>query len=300
MKNYYLHTGWLILLLAACVSGAESPAGGNYLFRFGAVADCQYCTATSKVRKYNQSPGKLTACVEHYNKLDLAFVVHLGDFIDRDFGSFDKVVPIYNRLKAPHYHVLGNHDFSVTDDKKALVPAKLGLKQRYYDFARKGWRFIVIDGNDISLYAWPKDDPRTKAAADYHKGLNPRPPTWNGAVGDQQLKWIESKLQAATKAGERVMLFCHFPIYPKNGHNLWNDKVLTGLLARYPCVAAYLNGHNHAGNYGQRDNIHYLTLKGMVDTEESSYSVIEVYPDRLSVKGFGRESNRSLSFPSNP
>ena len=104
------------------------PRPGSPLFRFGAVADCQYCDKTSGKRKYDLSPKKLSACVKHYNKLNLSFVVHLGDFIDRDFESFDKVVPIYNRLKAPHYHVLGNHDFEVADDKKALVPAKLGLK----------------------------------------------------------------------------------------------------------------------------------------------------------------------------
>ena len=114
---------------------------------------------------------------------------------------------------------------------------------------------------------------------------------------EKQLKWIESRLVTATKAKERVMLFCHFPVFPKNGHNLWNDKVLTELLARYPCVVAYINGHNHAGNYGQRDGIHYLTLKGMVDTEENSYAVIEVYADRLVVKGFGRERSRELPLP---
>ncbi len=291
----------LFAFLAALLPAfAADPRPGSPLFRFGAVADCQYCKATSKVRKYSLSPKKLTACVEHYNKMELSFVVHLGDFIDRDFSSFDKVVPIYNQLKAPHYHVLGNHDFSVADDKKALVPAKLGLKQRYYDFARKGWRFIVIDGNDVSLHAWPKNDPRTKAASAYHKSLKPRPPNWNGALGDEQLKWIEAKLQTATKAKERVMLFCHFPVYPKNGHNLWNAGALTDLLARYPCVAAYLNGHNHAGNYGQRDGIHYLTLKGMVDTEQTSYAVIEVYADRLVVKGFGREKERELPLPKRP
>ena len=289
-----------LFLAASLLSFGVDPRPGSPLFRFGAVADCQYCEATSNVRKYSLSPKKLTACVEHYNKMELSFVVHLGDFIDRDFESFDKVVPIYNQLKVPHYHVLGNHDFSVADDKKALVPAKLGLKQRYYEFARKGWRFIVIDGNDVSLYAWPKSDPRTKAAAEYHKSLNPRPPTWNGALGDEQLKWIEVKLKAATKAKERVMLFCHFPVYPKNGHNLWNDKALTDLLARYPCVAAYVNGHNHAGNYGESDGTHYLTLKGMVDTEQSSYSVIEVYADRLVVKGFGREMDRDLPLPKRP
>jgi|TARA_B110000495_G_C22984550_1_gene579140 manganese-dependent ADP-ribose/CDP-alcohol diphosphatase len=289
-----------VFLAASLHSFGADPRPGSPLFRFGAVADCQYCEATSKVRKYNLSPKKLTACVEHYNKMELSFVVHLGDFIDRDFASFDKVVSIYNRLNAPHYHVLGNHDFSVADDKKALVPAKLGLKQRYYDFTRKGWRFIVIDGNDVSLHAWPKDDPRTKAASRYHRSLKPRPPSWNGALGDEQLKWIEAKLKAATKAKELVMLFCHFPVYPKNGHNLWNAGALTELLSRYPCVAAYVNGHNHAGNYGQSDGIHYLTLKGMVDTEQSSYSVIEVYADRLVVKGFGRETNRDLPLPQRP
>ena len=66
------------------------------------------------------------------------------------------------------------------------------------------------------------------------------------------------------------------------------------LLARYPCVAAYLNGHNHAGNYAERDGIHYLTLKGMVDTEKTAYAVIEVYQDRLAVKGFGLEKDRVM------
>jgi predicted phosphodiesterase len=266
------------------------------------VADCQYCKQTSTVRKYSQSPQKLTECVAHYNKLNLAFVVHLGDFIDRDFESFAKVVPIYNRLKAAHYHVLGNHDFSVVDEKKASVPAQLGLKNRYYDLAHQGWRFIVLDGNDVSLYAYPKNDPRTKAATAFHRRLKTGTPTWNGGVGDKQLAWIESKLKAATKAKERVMLFCHFPVHPANVHNLWNHSAITELLAKYPCVAAYLNGHNHAGNYGEKNGIHYLTLKGMVDTQKNSYGVMEVHADRLILKGFGRQENREmkLSAPAKP
>ena len=90
------------------------------------------------------------------------------------------------------------------------------------------------------------------------------------------------------------MLFCHFPVHPKNNHNLWNDGALTGLLARYPCVAAYVNGHNHAGNYGEKSGIHYLTIKGMVDTLKNSYGVVEVYEDRLVLKGFGRQEDREM------
>ena len=58
-------------------------------------------------------------------------------------------------------------------------------------------------------------------------------------------------------------------------------------------MAAYLNGHNHAGNYGQLNGIHYLTLKGMVDTEKTSYCGHRgLCTDRLVVKGFGRETER--------
>ena len=290
-------SSFVILVIYQCSLAAEEGQAKKPLFRFGAVADCQYCNKTSNVRKYSLSIQKLTSCVEHYNKMDLAFVVHLGDFIDQDFDSFAKVTPIYNRLKAPHYHVLGNHDFSVSDEKKALVPAQLGLKNRYYDFTYNGWRFLALDGNDVSLHAYPKNDPRTEAAAAFHRNLKPGTPNWNGAVGKEQLKWIQDKLEEATKNDEKVILFCHFPIYPANVHNLWNAEVLTKLLAKYPCVIAYINGHNHKGNYGTRDKIHYLTLKGMVNTTENAYSIIEVHKDQLLLKGIGRQEDRKMVLP---
>jgi len=66
------------------------------------------------------------------------------------------------------------------------------------------------------------------------------------------------------------------------------------LLEEFTCVKAYINGHNHKGKYGIKNGIHYLTCKGMVDTDESAYSIIQVYQAKLQVKGYGRESNRSL------
>ena len=94
--------------------------------------------------------------MEHFNKEDLSFVIHLGDFIDRNFSSFDEILPIYNSLNAPGYHVLGNHDFEVADEYKELVPKKLGMPSKYYDFKIKNWRFICLDGNDLSFIAYPK------------------------------------------------------------------------------------------------------------------------------------------------
>ena len=55
-----------------------------------------------------------------------------------------------------------------------------------------------------------------------------------------------------------------------------------------------MNGHNHGGNYAQLGKIHFLTLKGMVDTTTTAYAVIEVHDDRLELKGFGRQKDRTL------
>ncbi|MFK7925643.1 MAG: hypothetical protein AB8H47_27070, partial [Bacteroidia bacterium] len=120
-------------------------------------------------------------------------------------------------------------------------------------------------------------------------------PKWNGAIGDEQLKWLEKVLIKASRQREKVALFCHFPVYPENRHNLWNAKEIISLIERYPVVKAYINGHNHEGNYAQKNGVHYLTLKGMVDTEQTSYAVIKLLEDAIQINGFGREENRVLS-----
>lgn len=281
-----------LLLIAEDFEKDKTP-----LFSFGAIADCQYCDGDSERRRYRLSPEKLQKCVDHLNTVELSFVVHLGDFIDKHWESFDVVVPIYQQLKAPHYHVLGNHDFSVADDKKLLVPERLGMPSRYHSFEREDWRFIIVDGNDLSLYAHPKGSERHKESVAVRETFEKKPPHYNGGVGDGQIKWLRAEFKAAEATSQRVVLFCHFPIFPKNGHNLWNDSEVTELLAEYSHIIAWINGHNHAGNYGEKDGIHYLTLKGMVDTEETSYAIIDVYSERLEVRGFGRESNRTLEIP---
>jgi hypothetical protein len=207
------------------------------------------------------------------------------------------VVPIYDKLRAPHYHVLGNHDFSVADDKKLQVPERLGLTSRYYSFERGRWRFIVVDGNDVSLYAYPAGSDRYLAAKAQYDSYERKPANYNGAVGKDQLAWLQTQFEGARKAKQRIVLFCHFPIFPENSHNLWNDTEITKLLAEHSQIIAWVNGHNHAGNYGKDDGVHYLTLKGMVDTEETSYAIIDVYSDRLEVRGFGREEDRTLEIP---
>lgn len=264
-------------------------------FSFGVIADCQYCSDPgSGVRKYSASEQKLQECVDHFNTMDLEYVVHLGDFIDRDLASFEVVGPIYKQLKMSSYHALGNHDFSVSDEFKSEVPDIMGLESRYYDFEVNGWRFVVLDGNDISFHAYPENNQHYKDAEKYYEEHQIKSPKWNGAVGDKQLNWLAEILENASQADEKVVLYCHFPIFPENQHNLWNSNEVIELIEKYPCVKAYMNGHNHAGNYGIKGDIHYITFQGMVDTEETSYATVQVNKDQLIITGIGREENRTL------
>jgi len=283
-----------LILLLGSVIGTENLRSEERLFAFGAIADCQYCDCDGTRRQYRLSPDKLMNCVEDLNTKDLTHVVHLGDFIDKDWESFDVVIPIMDGLEAPVRHVLGNHDFSVADEFKNRVPKLLGLKQRYYDFAVEKWRFLVLDTNDVSLYAFPEGSKRAKSSQEIYDSLGGKLPKYNGGVGEKQLKWIARKLKQAESKGESVILHSHHPVYPFTSHAAWNAEEVVALIEEFDCVAAYINGHNHAGAYGLKKGVHYLTLKGMVDTEETSYSVISVYPDLLRVEGTGRQDDYFL------
>ena len=273
----------------------EKTKNEKYKFSFGAIADCQYCNVPNRgSRQYSFSAGKLEECIKELNTHDLKFVIHLGDFIDRDYDSFDKVLPTYQSLKMPAYHALGNHDFDVADKWKSKVPKRMGMQARYYDFVLEDWHFIVLDGNDVSFHAYPKDSSEYREAEVYYQENKIQSPKWNGAVGKEQVAWMRKILEAAEVTAEKVVIYCHFPVYPADPHNLWNAEEIVSILEKFSCVKAYINGHNHKGAYGIKNGIHFLTLKGMVETEINAYSIISIHHNRLIINGHGRETNRSL------
>lgn len=283
----------IMLIMLSCKSNNTKSKNTNQEFLFGVIADCQYWDeAGSGTRKYSQSSTKLKESVEHFNSQNLAFSIHLGDFIDRSWESFKIVTPIYNKLKAPYYHVLGNHDFSVLDDKKSEVRERLNMPSDYYDFKVEGWRFIVLNGNDISFHAYPKDSEMYKISSAYYERNEIESPKWNGAIGKIQMNWFKEVLNKASKRNEKVVVFCHFPVYPKNNHNLWNADEIIEIIENYSCVKAYMNGHNHVGNYGVKNGVHYLTLKAMVETEQNSYAIIKLNHNYIELKGYGREQDK--------
>lgn len=300
-RREFLKTSTAGLTVASSAAPSLSNAKEGALFTFGLMADCQYVNADStKTRLYRRSPQKLQEAVEAFNQHELACVLHLGDFIDRDFASFEPLLPITKKLKAPLHHALGNHDFEVADDHKAKVLATLGLERGYYRFAKHGVRFIVLDTSEHSTYRYPKDSPQHESAKrelaelQATEAKNAKP--WNSRPSDDQLAWLADELAAATKAGEPVLLFGHHPIRPQGGLTMWQDDLVLKLVQQHACIKTYINGHHHAGAYVDISGLHFLTLNGMVETETNAYAVVDVFADRLELTGFGRQASRIMRF----
>jgi calcineurin-like phosphoesterase family protein len=270
-------------------------AAGEACFTVGVIADCQYADHDDEgARLYRQSPAKLAAAVDHFNRLDLAYVLHLGDFIDRYWDSYDTVLPIAERLRHPWRFVLGNHDFAIPDEQKARLPSRLGMPARYYSFEHGDWLFLIVDGNDLSLYGWAPGKPELALSQDVRSRLYASAPDWNGGIGEAQLRWIDQTLADAETRGMKAVLYCHFPLYPDNIHNLWNAAEVSAVVEQRPAAKAWINGHNHDGGYARKNGLHYLTLKGMLDTEETAYATLAFHPDRIDVAGYGRQPSLSL------
>ncbi|QND49892.1 phosphatase [Rhizobium lusitanum] len=273
------------------------------LFRFGVVADPQYAALEPNLeldRYPAKSLAKLQEAIAEFNRHDLAFVVTLGDIIDRHWESFDDILPVYASLRHERYFLLGNHDFAVAPEHLTKVVNRVGLSSAYYDFSHAGYRFIALDGNEVSLFAPPEGDPRRDEAKALMKALDdagaPNSHRWNGAISNTQYDWLAAKLNEAKAAGEKVVVMNHYPVFPENSHDALDSERMLALLSRHDHVVAYLNGHNHAGNFGTVGGTYFINFKGMVDTEDNSaYAIVAVYEDRLEIAGFGREESRVLS-----
>ncbi len=292
----------LLFTLALGVTNCKKETSTES-FSIGIISDCQYCDCDIRFvggadRYYRKAPQRLHNAVAELNKHDLKFTIHLGDFIDQDFKSFDSINPIWDKLKSKSYHVLGNHDFSVADSLKNKVPNKMGLTNRYYSFELNNWKFIVLDGNNVSLYGAPTTKKLKEAEellAEVTKDSLLYAKFYNGALGSEQLTWVKTELENAKTNNLNVCFFNHFPASPMTKLNFWDKDAFLTLVKDYDNVKLYLNGHDHAGAYDEVNGVHYVTFKGMVDTENTNtFASIKFTKDSAFVQGYGREENRRL------
>ena len=271
-------------------------------FSFGLISDVQYCDGDAwRERYFRESPAKLREAVEAFNGRDLAFVLHLGDVIDKWDASFGGILPVFAEINAPLYHIPGNHDFEAVKRYSEEEVFKLMNipNPGYRSFSLGKWRFILLNGTEISTFSLNPTNrvhgEKLLQLLEKAKLLQAKP--WNAGIGVEQFIWLQKEIEAAAHRNETVIIGCHYPIYPANDHNLWNDSEILSLISQYSHVKLWLNGRQHSGNYGIYHHVHCLTMVGMVEKHETAYAIAHVYDSRIEIEGFGREEEiRILGF----
>ncbi|NTV07935.1 MAG: metallophosphoesterase [Chlorobium limicola] len=223
------------------------------------------------------------------NRVD--FVLQLGDLIkgtdSRAHEELRQVVPMLNKYQGRIRHVIGNHCMAVP--RKELL-RELGLPFPYYSFTAECFRFLVLDGMDVSI----RNEPETGADRKLLRSCLEQPELHDycGAIGERQMEWITSELLNAGTNGEQVIATCHFPLHPATSdmkHGLlWNHREVRELLSAYPAVKACIGGHYHYGGYTKENGLHFLVLPAFVNRAEhpeSAWAVAELQNKRLVVTG---------------
>lgn len=283
---------------AATLSRSKAAEAETPLVSFGLTTDVQYADADPQgERHYRESIPKLKAAVEDLAKHKLPFTLHLGDMIDRDFASFAKILPLFEPLGHPVRHLLGNHDYTIADERKASVAATLGMLADHYGFTVSGVRFLMLDTNEVSTYKHPegsKEDLEAEAAMKAMGTANNAKP-WNGGASPAQLQWLEKELSAADAAKTPVLVCGHHPLLSEAGHQAWNNRDIIKLIESHPSARAYLCGHNHAGEQVVSNGVPYLNFKSILhEPGVTAYAVVRLYQNRLVIEGRGREASREI------
>lgn len=266
---------------------------------FGLIADVQYGKIPPNgTRFYANSLAKLKSCVDQFNTHPVDFTVNLGDHIDRDPHDLEAILEQLSQLKAPLYNTTGNHDYKGVIDNNVLYQ-KLGMPAEYYSFTKTGWRFLMLNTNEIASYSqakgtWKEAElEQMKARIDSDKRNNGQ--SWNGGISSKQKNWLADQLKTAQAKKENVLVFSHHPLYPFKEFTALNDKEILEILSRFSCVRAVISGHHHTGAYGEYKGIPCVTIEGMVETEEvSTYALVEITASEIIITGSGKAKTHKL------
>lgn len=267
--------------------------------RLGIITDPQYADKpTSGSRRYREAAGKLETAVAGINDAGVDLIVHLGDAIDGKENAethLKRVFDIFATSETPVVHLVGNH---CLDGGKALFDRASGMVAYYGAMRFNGWRFLLLDGNAISIRGHePQSPAHVEAAAIIKAGRV----SWGGGLGKHQRSWLDDQLKDAQGANERVLVLCHYPVDQSSNsenHLLWDYAEVSEILEKFDCVKAWFCGHNHRGGYGCVNGIHHVTFQAICDAPQQSnaWAIAECLANKIKIDGHGTVPSRDLDF----
>ena len=259
---------------------------------FGIVTDTHYSeNAPMGTRHYRESVAKMTECVNFMNDKKVDFLVELGDFKDQGnpvseketLNYLEAIEQIFRQFRGPRYHVLGNHDVDSISKEQFLTRVEntgISSLSKYYSFDSNELHFVVLDANYMA------------DGSDYDHGNF----DWTDTnIPQKELDWFKNDLAASSKP---VIVFVHQQLDGNGSHSIKNADEVRQIMQESEKVIAVFQGHNHAGHYSHIEDIHYYTLKAMVEgsgDNNNSYAIVEVHDNHnIVVTGYRSAMSREM------
>ena len=260
--------------------------------RFGILTDTHYADAEPRgTRFYRDSIAKLDECIKLFKDQKVDFIIELGDFKDQDeppktektLAYLRTIENTFQKFQGPAYHVLGNHDMDSISKKQFLTTIKntgISADNSYYSFDSHQVHFIVLDAN------------YTSGGEDYDCGNY----DWKDAnIPNHELEWLQKDLAATPYP---VVVFNHQLLDGTGHHYVKNSKKVRTFLENSQKVMAVFQGHFHDGQYNLLNNIHYYTLKAVIEgagLENNSCAIVEILPDlSVVVTGYWKAKSHNM------
>jgi hypothetical protein len=298
-RRLFLAIAALLLSAIYALAQAERP-----LVRFGLIADPQYADKDSRHgRNYRQAKELYRQTIALLNQEeDLAFIMVLGDIIDgAKVEDMAEMIALGADSMVPLKYLAGNHDLQRLSEEQ--LKTAFGVDDLFYDFAVGGVRFVVINSQDVSLVADAASG-RRQAARDFlaaHAGV--RFNSYDGMLSPERQQWLRGKLAAADAAGEDVVVFSHAPVWylASNPRELmWDHMTTLATLDSCPRLRAFFAGHFHRGGMSPRRRVLHKTVKALVNLNEPTACVVNMYRERMDIRGIGAESDYSHPYSFEP
>lgn len=149
----------------------------------------------------------------------------------------------------PLFHVMGNHEANAFGKSDWLETT--GYENPYYYFDLKGWRFIVLDSNNIK-------------SVDGEIDADPQNDAYQGYIKEEQHRWLGKLLRNSRKYN--VAIFIHAPIFhetdTKKKEELFVEEEKVRFLIKKYGVKAVFSGHIEDLCHEQDGKTNYYILKG--------------------------------------